>query len=150
MPRHPSQLYEVGAALLAFALIRLAQRRRIDTPGVSIGTFLVTYLGLWFVLEFWKERMEEQVLDPGTALWALERSLGVHLTTGQWLSAPLALVGILILVPKATAGRTPGLSLSSPSALSGRRYLTPVPRDATGSGTPARGAPDPTGTRSRG
>lgn len=98
LARHPSQLYEAGAALLALALIYLLRRRRIAPAGIAAGTFLVTYFGLRFVLEFWKDRMVEQLLDPGTPLWGVERWLGIHLTTGQWLSAPAALVGAVVLV----------------------------------------------------
>lgn len=100
VPRHPVQFYEIGAALVALAAIRIAERRdrRVVGTGLSIGLFLGTYFCLRFIAEFFKERMTEQLRDPGGPLAALERILGVTLTTGQWLSIVPAIVGIVMII----------------------------------------------------
>ncbi len=86
LPRHPSQLYQFALeGLLLFALLWLYSRKPRPLGAVS-GAFLLGYGVLRFIAEFWRE--------PDDFLGLL--SLG--LSMGQWLSAPMALLGAAMLV----------------------------------------------------
>lgn len=81
VPRHPSQLYQaLLEGLLLFVLLWLYARRP-RYRGQVAAAFLVGYGVFRFVVEFWRE--------PDGYLGFL--SLG--LSMGQWLSAPMVLVG---------------------------------------------------------
>ena len=86
IPRHPSQLYEVG--LEGFALFVLvwwfAHKKRPE--GAVSGMFLIGYGTARFCVEFTRE--------PDNFLGLL--ALG--LSMGQWLSLPMILAGISLLV----------------------------------------------------
>ncbi len=86
LPRHPSQLYEFALEGLAlFALVWWFSR----TPrpvGVVSGVFLLGYGVLRFVVEYSREP------DGFLGLLALGLSMG------QWLSVPMALAGIAMLL----------------------------------------------------
>ena len=86
LPRHPSQLYEfVLEGLVLFALLWWFSRRWRPVGAVS-GVFLIGYGTLRFLVEFTR--------DPDGFLGLL--ALG--LSMGQWLSVPMALAGIALLV----------------------------------------------------
>ena len=97
VPRHPAQLYESGTTFLIFVfLLLLWNKMRSRTPeGLLLGLFLVILFGLRFVHEFFKENQvnfEDEI----------------PLNMGQWLSIPLILAGIYLLIqvsrkPKKTA-----------------------------------------------
>ena len=93
IPRHPSQLYEVGAeGLLLFAVVWwFARRPRPD--GAISGVFLIGYGIARFCIEFTREP------DDFLGLLAL------HLSMGQWLSIPMVLAGVAILVWSYRRGR---------------------------------------------
>ena len=98
-PRHPSQLYEAaleGLVLLALVqtLYRLeAVRRR---PGTVAGVFLVGYGGARLFVEIFREPDAHIGLLIGGS------------TLGQWLSVPMVLAGIaLIVLARRRAGTAP-------------------------------------------
>ncbi len=87
VPRHPAQLYESGTTFLIFVfLLLLWNKMRSRTPeGLLLGLFLVILFGLRFVHEFFKENQvnfEDEI----------------PLNMGQWLSIPLILAGIYLLI----------------------------------------------------
>ncbi len=87
IPRHPAQLYESISSFLLFLLLLFVwSRKKGDTPeGLIFGIFLVILFGLRFLYEFLKEN---QV--------AFEDNIPLNM--GQWLSIPLVIAGIVILV----------------------------------------------------
>ena len=86
VPRHPSQLYEMALeGLLLFAVLWLYSARPRPRGAVS-GLFLVGYGSARFICEFARE--------PDNFLGVL--ALGM--TMGQWLSAPMILVGVAMLL----------------------------------------------------
>lgn len=87
--RHPSQLYEaVLEGLVLLVVLHLVWRRESwrTTPGVISGAFLIGYGLSRFIVEFFRE--------PDAHLGFL--AFGA--TMGQWLSAPMVLAGILLIV----------------------------------------------------
>lgn len=87
-PRHPSQLYEAALEGLALLIIlhigwRIASLR--DIPGRLTGIFLLGY-GL-------ARTIVEYVREPD----AMHSFLGLDLTTGQLLSLPMILVGLIFI-----------------------------------------------------
>ncbi|MDH3473440.1 MAG: prolipoprotein diacylglyceryl transferase [Rhodospirillales bacterium] len=97
LPRHPSQLYEAGLeGLLLFLLLYLLIRRgALARPGLLSGTFLTGYgLSRFFV---------ELLRQPDHHLGFLVGGT----TMGQWLSGPMLLGGLALLVWSLRgAGRT--------------------------------------------
>ena len=86
LPRHPSQLYEFGLEGLAlFALLWLYARRRRPVGAVS-GLFLIGYGVFRFVAEYARE--------PDNFLGVL--ALG--LSMGQWLSLPMIIAGVALML----------------------------------------------------
>ena len=86
LPRHPSQLYEFaleGVALFVILWAFAARRRPI---GAVSGLFLLGYGAFRFIAEFARE--------PDSFLGFL--ALGF--TMGQWLSLPMIVVGIAMLL----------------------------------------------------
>ena len=85
LPRHPSQLYELGLeGLLLFAILWIYARRRRPVGAVS-GLFLIGYGAARFFVEFFRE--------PDAFLGVL--ALG--LSMGQWLSLPMIAAGIALM-----------------------------------------------------
>jgi phosphatidylglycerol:prolipoprotein diacylglycerol transferase len=85
MPRHPSQLYEFGLEGLTLFAILWVFTTRARPVGAASGVFLIGYGVLRFVAEFFRE--------PDDFLGFL--ALG--LTMGQWLSAPMIVIGVFLL-----------------------------------------------------
>ncbi len=86
LPRHPSQLYEFALeGLLLFALLWIYGRKVRPTASVS-GLFLIGYGSLRFIAEFTRE--------PDDFLGLL--SFGMSM--GQWLSLPMVLAGIIMMI----------------------------------------------------
>ncbi len=84
IPRHPSQLYEMGLEGLAlFAVLWWFSRTRRPTGQVS-AVFLIGYGIFRFLVEFTRE--------PDSFLGLLAGGLSM----GQWLSLPMVLLGALI------------------------------------------------------
>lgn len=86
-PRHPAQLYEAIMYLIIFAILMYMywKRQAWKTPGLLFGTFLILLFGGRFIVEFWKEGQT-----------AFDQTLNIN--TGQWLSVPFVIAGILILM----------------------------------------------------
>jgi phosphatidylglycerol:prolipoprotein diacylglycerol transferase len=85
-PRHPSQLYEFGLeGLLLFTVLWLYTRRRRPL-GAPSGLFLLGYGACRFAVEY--------VRQPDSFLGYL----AFGLTMGQWLSLPMIVAGIAMIV----------------------------------------------------
>ena len=87
LPRHPVQLYESFGYLIVFLILHHLywNTNRKDQTGFLFGAFFVMLFGVRFIAEFVKESQG-----------GFETSLGL-LSTGQWLSIPLILVGFYLL-----------------------------------------------------
>ncbi len=86
IPRHPSQLYEIaGEGVLLFILVWWYARKPRPEGAVS-GVFLIGYGIARFVVEFTREP------DDFLGLLALGLSMG------QWLSIPMIVAGIVIVM----------------------------------------------------
>lgn len=87
MPRHPAQLYEVLGYLILFLFLRRIYRTdKRNYPGFLIGVMFAGMFSIRFIIEFVKEEqggLEEYL--PG-------------LSTGQWLSIPLIIAGIYLVI----------------------------------------------------
>lgn len=86
-PKHPTQIYEALAYLITFGILMRIYWKNLgkQRPGLLFGVFLVLVFGSRFLVEYIKE---DQV--------AFES--GMKLNMGQWLSIPLIIAGIVILV----------------------------------------------------
>ncbi len=81
VPLHPAQLYEAGAdALIGLVLYRLFLRPH--RPGFVIGLYLLLYSTARFIIEFYRDQ---------------PHPFGGALTTAQWTSAVLFVLGIVLL-----------------------------------------------------
>lgn len=86
--RHPSQLYEAaGEGLFLFLLLWWASRKE-RAPGRIAGLFCLGYGVVRFTVEFFREP------DAFLGLRALS------LSQGQWLSVPLVLLGLYLMLRK--------------------------------------------------
>ena len=87
IPRHPAQLYESISSLLIFFLLFFLWKRKKEHTinGQLFGIFLVILFSLRFFYEFLKENQ-------------VEFEENIPLNMGQWLSIPLILAGIIILI----------------------------------------------------
>lgn len=89
--RHPSQLYEAGLEGLVlgavlFALFWLTRARW--RPGMLMGTFSLGYGLARFIVEFFRE--PDQQLQ--------EFAARTHMSMGQWLTVPMILLGLFMIV----------------------------------------------------
>lgn len=91
LPRHPSQLYQAGFEGLLLGLLMLAlfwQTRARYRPGLLVAVFTIG-MGLGrFLMEFFREP------DAHLAYVVVETGL----SRGQWLSLPMILIGVVVLV----------------------------------------------------
>ena len=85
LTRHPSQLYEFGMGALLFAVLYPLWLKKYKTakPGFFVGLFFTIYFTMRFTVEFFKE-------------FPLHEGF-FNLTTGQMLSLPFFILGLLIL-----------------------------------------------------
>ena len=92
LPRHPAQLYEAfGYLVLFFPLRQVYKTEKKNREGYLIGLFFAGMFTIRFIIEFLKESQG-----------GFEDVLGI-LSTGQWLSMPLIILGIyLMLRPQKT------------------------------------------------
>ena len=86
LARHPSQLYEVGLEGIALFILVWWFARRPRPIGAVSGVFLIGYGLARFCVEFTREP------DDFLGLLAL------NLSMGQWLSIPMILAGVFVLV----------------------------------------------------
>lgn len=86
LPRHPSQLYQVGLeGLMLFALLWIISARPRPVGAVS-GAFLIGYGVFRFVAEYFRE--------PDAGIFGHSYLVSM----GQWLSLPMVLIGIWLML----------------------------------------------------
>lgn len=86
LPRHPAQLYEAIAYILLFFFLRYLYQKGIKRQdGFILGVFMAVLFSIRFMVEFVKESQG----GFETALPAL--------STGQWLSIPLIIAGLILM-----------------------------------------------------
>jgi phosphatidylglycerol:prolipoprotein diacylglycerol transferase len=95
VPRHPSQLYELGLEGVALFLILWWFARKPRPTGQVSAVFLIGYGLFRFLVEFTRE--------PDDFLGLLAGGLSM----GQWLSLPMIVAGILIYVIAARSSPSP-------------------------------------------
>ena len=85
--RHVAQLYEAGyCILISLLLFMIWYKKRKDLPeGFSFGLFMTLLWMLRFTDEFFK--MNQEAFEDNMAL-----------NMGQWLSIPMALIGIAVMI----------------------------------------------------
>ncbi len=85
-PRHPTQIYEALSYIIIFAILMFMywKKQLWKKPGVIFGSFLILLFGARFFVEFYK-------------IGQAERDSALTINTGQWLSVPFVLAGIVIL-----------------------------------------------------
>lgn len=86
-PRHPTQLYEALAYLLLFGLLLFLfwKRELWKKPGFIFGIFLTLLFTARFIIEYFKEGQTD-------------RDFELALNTGQILSIPFIIAGLLLVV----------------------------------------------------
>ncbi len=85
-PRHPSQLYHVGLEGIAlFVALWLYSSKPRPRSAVS-GVFLIGYGAFRFITEFFRE--------PDAGIFGQSYVISM----GQWLSLPMILIGVLLLL----------------------------------------------------
>lgn len=98
--RHPSQLYEAGleGLLLGGILIWLVWRcDALKRPGIVAGTFFAGYGLSRFFVEFFRQP-DAQFVSPDNPLGFAWHLAGYGFTMGQILSAPMVVLGIVLIV----------------------------------------------------
>jgi len=89
--RHPANLYESLAYFLSFGILMFLywKKEGWKKQGLVFGAFLVLIFGFRFIIEFLKESQtdNDSMVDLSTGL-----------NTGQWLSVPLILAGIFLII----------------------------------------------------
>jgi phosphatidylglycerol:prolipoprotein diacylglycerol transferase len=86
LPRHPSQLYEIALEGLVLFIVMWTFSRKARPVGAGSALFLIGYGVARFTVEFAREP------DDYLGLLALGLSMG------QWLSLPMILAGIAMMV----------------------------------------------------
>jgi phosphatidylglycerol:prolipoprotein diacylglycerol transferase len=86
LPRHPSQLYHVGLEGLALFVILWLFTRSERPRSATSGVFLIGYGSFRFITEYFRE--------PDHGIFGHSYSISM----GQWLSLPMILIGIGLLV----------------------------------------------------
>ncbi|WP_243406099.1 prolipoprotein diacylglyceryl transferase [Sphingosinicella sp. YJ22] len=94
-PRHPSQLYEAGLEgillfLVLFVLFWWTRARY--KPGLLAGVFTLGYGLSRFVVEYFRE-------PDAHLMWLAEQT---GLSMGQWLTVPMILIGLYLIVTART------------------------------------------------
>jgi phosphatidylglycerol:prolipoprotein diacylglycerol transferase len=90
-PRHPSQLYEAGLEGIVLFAILWWMFWKTDAryqPGKLVGAFIFLYGCFRFGLEF--------VREPDAQLVGFAAQTGLHM--GQWLSLPMILGGLYLML----------------------------------------------------
>jgi prolipoprotein diacylglyceryl transferase len=86
-PRHPAQLYEAFCYLILFFVLRyIFKNIKKEKPGHLFGVFFIGMFSIRFLIEFVKESQGgfEDIMP--------------FLTTGQWLSIPLIIMGFFFIL----------------------------------------------------
>jgi phosphatidylglycerol:prolipoprotein diacylglycerol transferase len=93
-PRHPTQLYEAGLEGLVLFAILWWLFWKTDAryqPGKLVGAFILFYGLFRFAVEF--------VREPDSQLVGFAQASGLHM--GQWLSLPMIIGGIYLMMTAA-------------------------------------------------
>ena len=95
VPRYPSQLFEVGMGVVAFAIMwgiyyYYKKQNRIHPLGLPTGAIITAYFTMRFFVEYFKEYQEGEGLQ--VMLDGHE-----HLTNGQMYSIPFIIIGVLMV-----------------------------------------------------
>jgi phosphatidylglycerol---prolipoprotein diacylglyceryl transferase len=93
-PRHPTQLYEAGLeGLVLFAILwwMFWKTQARYEPGKLVGAFILFYGLFRFAVEF--------VREPDSQLVGFAQATGLHM--GQWLSLPMIIGGIYLMMTAA-------------------------------------------------
>ena len=86
LPRHPAQLYEAVAYFILFSFLRYLYRKGLNRKdGFLVGVFMTALFSIRFLVEFVK-----------ASQGGFETFLPA-LSTGQWLSVPLIIAGIIVM-----------------------------------------------------
>ena len=86
LPRHPAQMYEAIAYFILFFFLRYLYRQGLNRQdGFLVGVFMSILFSIRFLVEFVKESQG-----------GFETFLPA-LSTGQWLSLPLILAGLIVM-----------------------------------------------------
>ena len=96
-PRHPSQLYEAileGLVLFLVLCFMFWKTRARYQPGRLVGAFLLVYGVSRFAVEF--------IRQPDSHL--VEFAAATHLHMGQWLSLPMILGGLYLILTSGKRG----------------------------------------------
>lgn len=91
LARHPSQLYEAvleGALLVVILMLLFWKTNARFRPGLLVGVFTAGIAAGRFIVEFYRE--------PDAHL--MEFAARTGLSMGQWLTIPLILIGLLLVV----------------------------------------------------
>lgn len=86
LPRHPSQLYQAGLEGVLLFIILWFFSRGVRARGAVSGMFLIGYGCLRFIAEFFR--------TPDDGIFGLSEVISM----GQWLSLPMILIGVALLV----------------------------------------------------
>ena len=86
LPRHPAQLYEAFGYVILFFLLRSLYNQDKTQKGFLLGVYFTGIFSIRFLVEYVKESQG-----------GFEKTLPM-LSTGQWLSIPLVLFGIGLIV----------------------------------------------------
>jgi phosphatidylglycerol:prolipoprotein diacylglycerol transferase len=86
LPRHPSQLYEFALEGIALFLLLWIYSAKPRATGAISGLFLIGYGSFRFIVEYTRE--------PDGFLGLLSMGLSM----GQWLSLPMVIIGIWMLM----------------------------------------------------
>ena len=86
LPRHPAQLYESFGYLILFLILRKIYPKTNHIRGYLLGVFLAGIFSIRFLIEYVKESQGgfEEIIP--------------FLSTGQWLSIPLIISGLIIIL----------------------------------------------------
>jgi phosphatidylglycerol:prolipoprotein diacylglycerol transferase len=93
-PRHPTQLYEAGLeGLVLFGILwwMFWKTQARYEPGKLVGAFIFFYGLFRFAVEF--------VREPDSQLVGFAQATGLHM--GQWLSLPMIIGGIYLMLTAA-------------------------------------------------
>ena len=93
LPRHPSELYEIALEGIALFFVLWFFTRKPRPVGAASAVFLIGYGLARFTIEFARE--------PDDFLGLLAMGLSM----GQWLSLPMIVAGIVLLVWSYRHGR---------------------------------------------
>ena len=101
LPRHPSELYEIALEGIALFFVLWFFTRKPRPIGAASAVFLIGYGLARFIVEFAREP------DDFLGLLALGLSMG------QWLSLPMIVIGVGMLVWSYRRGRTASVGAAS-------------------------------------